>query len=449
MQQNVDTDPNPSTWRQIATGIAREYMLPHLLEEGKTTSADIAAHHSTAVSRAHYSRNGGDIPTLPNDVVCEQRAAGHAWHDIVGVGENDPPLPIRLIGQATPSTYSASELRRIVQEVVRDTLISMGEPSGGSQASVANPPPSDSSRPLHEDPSDDAPEVLGPSKASSPTLQAPPCAQRNPPSSQRKSPRAESGNCPEDIDVEMLHSEPAEVISIPSSSDEVELVSDDSFPSSRPSQRLGKRSRTTPPSDDEEDEGSPQSSDRSRHLVETRASSLSLDSMVDFIDDSPGSPPHTLHCQSTAAGKRPDRQAPNVGKVLVHPSSSLPVDNYEGFRAIALQGLRDVFNDPTADFKSQEQANLIVHILSCSNDVFGVLPTGGGKSAAWQVTAKVQPDVCAIVVIPYVLPLSDQLQSNIDKGIPSWKYRVNVELPLGTQHVFCQPEQYVTTEFQK
>jgi superfamily II DNA helicase RecQ len=180
--------------------------------------------------------------------------------------------------------------------------------------------------------------------------------------------------------------------------------------------------------------------------------SLSSDSMADFIDDAcetPSPPPRLVN-----TSKRAYKRAKNIGEILVDPSPSLPtsspsVDSYSVFATHALQGLRTLFDNPAAEFKSRQQQDLIIHILSSSADVFGILPTGGGKSAAWQVTAKVRPDVAAIVVIPYVLPLADQLQSNLDKGIPSWKFNGNLDLPIGTQHVFCQPEQYISPEFQR
>lgn len=96
MLQFVGMDPNPRTWRQMATGISREYILLHLLEEGQTTSTDIAMKHGSPLSRTHYARDGNVIPRLTTDTICEQRAAGQAWHDVLGIGANSPPLPVQL-----------------------------------------------------------------------------------------------------------------------------------------------------------------------------------------------------------------------------------------------------------------------------------------------------------------------------------------------------------------
>lgn len=78
-----------------------------------------------------------------------------------------------------------------------------------------------------------------------------------------------------------------------------------------------------------------------------------------------------------------------------------------------------------------------------------MLPTGGGKSAVWQVVVIVDPEGRAIIVIPYTLPLMDLLQSNVDKGIKSWKWKSGAEPPHDAQHIFCQPEQYKSAEFQR
>ena len=126
-------------------------------------------------------------------------------------------------------------------------------------------------------------------------------------------------------------------------------------------------------------------------------------------------------------------------------SSQMSASDYEG---LALRGLRQLFNDPKAEFKSVQQRDMVTHILSSSKDVIGVLPTGGGKSAVWQIVAKLRPDVGAIIVIPFVFPLEEQLQSNLDKGIPSCKWTSAGNVPPGNQHIFCQPEHYIMPHFQ-
>ena len=133
VERYVGTCPNPRTWRHMATAISREYMLPHLLEEGATTSSDIAQHHSSTISRHHYARNGGDIPVMTTDAVCEQRAAGHAWHNILGTGANPPPLPVRLLRKASSSTFDLGQLQALVKLGVEEALSSVGV-TGVSQA---------------------------------------------------------------------------------------------------------------------------------------------------------------------------------------------------------------------------------------------------------------------------------------------------------------------------
>lgn len=150
------------------------------------------------------------------------------------------------------------------------------------------------------------------------------------------------------------------------------------------------------------------------------------------------------------------KKAKTLGTVLVDATpersfSSLLLPSqptFQQWEQFTLRGLRKLFRDPVVQFKSQEQKLLMIHILSCTADVFGVLPTSGGKSALWQVIAFLQPECGFVVVVPFVLPNADQVESNNQKGISTWKYKSNEECPPGTQSVLCQHEQYVMKKFQ-
>ena len=439
MEVNVGTSPNPRVWRQMATAIAREYMLPHLLEEGTTTSSDIAQHHSSAISRHHYARNGGDIPMLTTDAVCEQRAASHAWHDIIGTGTNPPPLPVRLLRKASSSTFNPEELQRVVKVAIEEALSSV-RVTGVSQAQ----------QPLESQ------ALATPVAIERQVLSDPP----TPPPAQHNTPPGKSRSPPPLPALSQLFS-PPQISSPPPgnvASEEMDVQPDPiPAPSSYGPVTMGKRKRVILISDGEEGEEAggqsktSQRSQRSQHLMADRASSLGLDSMADFIvstsQESHLSPP-----PKKGKIKTGHQAVKNIGTVLVEPTSSASSSKSEitseEWCAYAYAGLHRLFDNPSAEFKSREQWLLIMHVLSNTADVFGVLPTGGGKSAVWQIPGILQEDIYAIVVVPFVLALADQVESNVQKGIPSWKYKANEDPPLGTRYIFCQPEQYILPQFQ-
>jgi stage V sporulation protein SpoVS len=237
MEEHVGPSPNPRTWRQMAIGIAREYMLPHLLEQGTTTSSDVAAHHTSAISRAHYARNGGDLPALSNDAVCEHRAAGHAWHDILGVGANEPPVPVRLLHQRpAATTRSTAEVEQIVTLAVQQAVKLVQVPRGGEE----NAP-------------DDV--ALQPAPSTPPSVEAAPIAVE--PSSQLppSAPAPHTPHIVHDISDPLLDQE-RQAVTVEQDEQEAMILDDPpSVPSSAPPRKLGKRKRVVVDSDEEEEEG--------------------------------------------------------------------------------------------------------------------------------------------------------------------------------------------------
>lgn len=69
-------------------------------------------------------------------------------------------------------------------------------------------------------------------------------------------------------------------------------------------------------------------------------------------------------------------------------------------------------------FKENGQKDIIYDIMYGDDDVMGIVPTGGGKSACFQIPALIQ-DGLTIVVSPLIALMKDQFESLFDKGIGS------------------------------
>lgn len=417
MYRFIGIDPVPRTWRQISTGIAREYIQPHLLEEGRTTSSDIASKRSSTVSRIHYARSGDDIPRLTTDSICENRATCQAWHDVLGVGKNSPPLPVRLqLGSSLP------DLQASVKLAVQEALVSINLQSILQSQTLATLPDVDRPSPVTSE--GQALAALAPVKSQSPV--------------------PEPTSSTQDTSVRSHLSTPyASSLSMPSSdfnmADEIDII-----PLSFAPRVYGKRKRVVKTYSDDHDD------DPAAVSPSQQSPSPSLS---DFIVNTSQESPLSQLPSSEPRDQRSYKRAKNVGTVLApdsSPPSSSPVipPSEEDWGDFALAGLRKLFGNPSAQFKSNEQRMLVMHVLSCSADIFGILATGGGKSAIWQVSGILQPHIGGVVVVPFVLPNADQVTSNIEKGIPTWKYRSTEECPKDTVHIFCQPENYVSKEFQ-
>lgn len=81
-----------------------------------------------------------------------------------------------------------------------------------------------------------------------------------------------------------------------------------------------------------------------------------------------------------------------------------------------LRLLRKLLVNPLADFKSLEQRTLVDSVLSRCHTV-AVLPTGGGKSLAYELTS-VSIDKLIIAAFPFKVLTSQAKQSCTDHGIP-------------------------------
>jgi ATP-dependent DNA helicase RecQ len=69
-------------------------------------------------------------------------------------------------------------------------------------------------------------------------------------------------------------------------------------------------------------------------------------------------------------------------------------------------------------FKENGQKEIIDYILNKKGNAMGIMPTGGGKSACFQIPSLIQENM-TIIVSPLISLMKDQVGSLVDKGIHS------------------------------
>lgn len=120
-------------------------------------------------------------------------------------------------------------------------------------------------------------------------------------------------------------------------------------------------------------------------------------------------------------------------------------------KAIIRLKFKQLYQDPLAREKSDEQMEAISDILHAAGDLIVVLPTGGGKSAMWNVIALLYPDETILVICPYRAILDQQLAISKSLGIQAAHFQMShtTDLSNPDHHVailFCVPESYANKE---
>jgi len=83
--------------------------------------------------------------------------------------------------------------------------------------------------------------------------------------------------------------------------------------------------------------------------------------------------------------------------------------------AIIVKGLRDMYADDKARFKSIQQAEATRETLKRDSDLLVILPTGGGKTLVYLLPIFIERDMTTVVVVPFVA-LVDQVEEQC-KGV--------------------------------
>lgn len=116
------------------------------------------------------------------------------------------------------------------------------------------------------------------------------------------------------------------------------------------------------------------------------------------------------------------------GQVSLSEEEATQLCGYFGaeLEADAVAGLKHMIG-PAATWSSPYQHLLVLLVLSEHQDFIGVLPTGAGKSLAWNIYAWIKRKSSVIVVvIPNKSLLEEQLRRSTSKGIQAQKLSAQI-----------------------
>ena len=119
--------------------------------------------------------------------------------------------------------------------------------------------------------------------------------------------------------------------------------------------------------------------------------------------------------------------------------------------AEALHGLRGLYGDDKAQFKSEEQAEAVRLTLERKTDLLVILPTGGGKSVVFMAPAWMEMGLTTVVIVPFVALIEEMQERCNEQGIGCYIWRNNnVTLSQRmAQIVLVRVENAVTPEFRQ
>ncbi|KAG2062648.1 P-loop containing nucleoside triphosphate hydrolase protein, partial [Suillus decipiens] len=120
----------------------------------------------------------------------------------------------------------------------------------------------------------------------------------------------------------------------------------------------------------------------------------------------------------------------------------------DGWTQKVRAAFRQLFKDPAAKERSQEQCKAIMSVMSTKKDTVITLKTGGGKSALWMTAPLIDPSQRCIVVCPFVVLLEEQVEKCLQFGLRAHNFTKDKNVPLDVQILFVQVESASSKAFQ-
>jgi superfamily II DNA helicase RecQ len=85
-----------------------------------------------------------------------------------------------------------------------------------------------------------------------------------------------------------------------------------------------------------------------------------------------------------------------------------------------LVALRTLLNSSTATFKSLYQAKAVQLFLNRETDLLIILPTGGGKSLAFEIAPILEPEGTTVLILPFIA-LMDEMKQRLKRVMPKFR----------------------------
>lgn len=89
----------------------------------------------------------------------------------------------------------------------------------------------------------------------------------------------------------------------------------------------------------------------------------------------------------------------------------------------ALNALRGLYDDSQAQFKSEEQAEVVRLAMKRLGNILVILPTGGGKSVVFMAPAWIEKELTTVVIVPFVALIEDMEKRCKELGLSCYIWR--------------------------
>jgi hypothetical protein len=421
-KESCDADIRLNRWRQLAGSLTREFIDERFLTMNRRS--DLGMGHSTATSRRNYGQDQDMAEFASSDAMFEQCWVDGEFHAILGLGSKPLPLAIRLRTAPTQVNVSAATVEPF-QDALRAAISSLRQ-------SIAE-------------------DVIG---------------------SLREVIRAEISTFVErfpggSAEVMIPNSEQEDTFHVATFPDS-EPASPESFSETFPDTLLETFSETSP---ETLLEASPNLfpdvtltgtllSAHKKHVdpgsKESKADAFQdtfQDTFPDtFPDTSPDTSPDTFQdtfqdtfpdtFPDTSPDTSPDTFQDTFREEEMHPDNSEPSSTLD-------DALRLLYGEGASP-SSEAQRHLCIAVIEREKNVVAILPTGGGKSTAWLVSALVAPDVTTVVVVPFKELLNQHVKTAIGHGLNAMRWTATSgQVQEATNLLFLACESAKSASFSK
>ena len=415
---------NLKRWRQLTCSLSREFIDEQYL--ASVHRSDLAMGHSTAMSRRHYAQDYETPEFATSDVFYEQTWVDSQFHSFLGLGTDQPPIPLRLrrsiatkeVEKMQESVATAIEhMKTAAQVVVAETgeALKMAIEESCEQIRVS----------ALEDIRVAVDEVMQKTRHSlleevlegvRKIVQAEALPMGVVASAQSPGHPYHTANPHWVTHPHQIHATSSSPPVVP----DPEPFTWEQQPENAPIGHTNDPfSRSTP----QLDRSSPlpcsvPSSDHTRQTTSPVTPLLHIaQALPSSIQPLTPTPEQML------------QPMPDPG-ISTRPASDLVMD-----------ALEVLYGEGTAP-KSQAQRDLCINVLAWKQNVIGILPTGSGKSTAWLVPAVVEENWITAIIVPFKELLDQHLANAKDHGLEAikWLAATKSDFPSNVKLLFLPCE---------